>query len=473
MKSILLLAVTSLVGYSVATTPQRRALTDAGVPDTPLVNAAINYTKKFLSEQSFNHVMRSTGFAFSIANYTSEVNVIDKEAVAVGAILHDLGWDTSGTLVSTDKRFEVDGAIAARVFLAREAPHWNRHRVQLVFDAIVLHTTADIAIYKETEVSVCNRGIDADFNGPGNGTHPVNGLTKKAYDAIVEAFPRKGFVEDIKGIIIGFCRTKPLTTYGNFQEDIGDAYVEGYTSKGNTARKRIPEFYHGDYTYAGEVDTSVSFAAAESSSYYINTEIDIQLRSKPGSVRTAPGRSVFSYVGEKGEVKVTFEWVMNGGAPFTYGECIRALNPLLEYLEDHPEEEYHPVTVTISENSNLKILVEVEPTKDGINTDLKSNLGLIFDGKFYPGRRLAAAPVKRLLAKGQAWPEFSFKALADLLDEIDLYFQGLVVYGPLYGVISRTLRVDQPNVGYLKIDKEDIVAGASGITRNMTNVETF
>ncbi|ELR05436.1 hypothetical protein GMDG_01731 [Pseudogymnoascus destructans 20631-21] len=56
----------------------------------------------------------------------------DLEVHAVAALLHDIGWDPTGELVSEDKRFEVDGANAARDFLHREVPHWDKHRVRSI-----------------------------------------------------------------------------------------------------------------------------------------------------------------------------------------------------------------------------------------------------------------------------------------------------------------------------------------------------
>ena len=84
---------------------------------------------------------------------------------AISAILHDLGWDPTGALVSADKRFEVDGAIAARAFLDREgkAEDWDARRTQLVWDSIALHATPSIAAHKEPEVQACAYGILADF----------------------------------------------------------------------------------------------------------------------------------------------------------------------------------------------------------------------------------------------------------------------------------------------------------------------
>jgi len=65
--------------------------------------------------------------------------------------------------VSTDLRFEVDGANAARDFLRREAPDWDGRRVQLVWDAVALHTTPSITRHEEAEVGATCVGIVVGF----------------------------------------------------------------------------------------------------------------------------------------------------------------------------------------------------------------------------------------------------------------------------------------------------------------------
>ena len=70
-------------------------------------------------------------------------------------------------LISLDKRFEVDGAIAARSFLLHQEGHkWDKHRQQLVWDSIALHTSADIAKFKETEVVLVSAGTIVELVGP-------------------------------------------------------------------------------------------------------------------------------------------------------------------------------------------------------------------------------------------------------------------------------------------------------------------
>jgi hypothetical protein len=70
-------------------------------------------------------------------------------------------------IVSKDKTFEVDGANAAREFLQREGGRaWDKHRIQLVWDAIALHTNSEINPYKELEVSYTAAGTLTEIVGP-------------------------------------------------------------------------------------------------------------------------------------------------------------------------------------------------------------------------------------------------------------------------------------------------------------------
>ena len=158
------------------------------VPDTPLIDKAISFAREFSSDSTYNHVMRSFLFGFIIADKVLVDR--DREAHAVAALLHDLGFPIGhpphSEIISNDKRFEVDGANAARKFLVREADsrEWDKHRLQLVWDAIALHTIGTIVFEKEPEVQACSYGIWADFQGPDR----VQGglLTWDEYRAVVK-----------------------------------------------------------------------------------------------------------------------------------------------------------------------------------------------------------------------------------------------------------------------------------------------
>ena len=208
---------------------------------------------------AYNHVVRSWLFGFVIAGKIPELKDRDLEVHSISAILHDLGWDTTGELVSKDKRFEVDGANAARDFLKSEAvgDKWDFRRLQLVWDAIALHTTPSIASYKEPEVVATTNGIGSDFGGPKGPFGQF--LTEEEYQKIVDELPRLGLKEGIREIMCGLCRNKPETTvsvldspsfllfrcriwlrgvdfhqqYDNFVGQFGERFVDGYSLAGH------------------------------------------------------------------------------------------------------------------------------------------------------------------------------------------------------------------------------------------------
>ncbi|KAH6900537.1 hypothetical protein B0T10DRAFT_600813 [Thelonectria olida] len=208
------------------------------VVDTPIVRAAQGYARAHSDDFAFNHVMRSWILGVLVYQKLHEkgfVPQMDLEAHAISAVLHDLGWDSTGELISHDKRFEVDGAEAARNWIQEEqrrgrAEHWDDHRTQLVWDAIALHTTSTIALYKQTVVKVCAFGIAADFRGPN--FDAVGTISWDEFNAVNEKFPRLDLAGGVRRVLCGFCQTKPATTYDNFQVDYGREFVEGYKPEG-------------------------------------------------------------------------------------------------------------------------------------------------------------------------------------------------------------------------------------------------
>lgn len=112
-----------------------RVLAGVTVPDTPLITKALAYARERLDDTLYNHVIRSWLFGQAIASNIPNFQDKDNELHAVAAILHDLGWDQTGELISKDKRFEIDGANAARDFILREgdSKDWDKHRLQLAW----------------------------------------------------------------------------------------------------------------------------------------------------------------------------------------------------------------------------------------------------------------------------------------------------------------------------------------------------
>ncbi|ORY13812.1 hypothetical protein BCR34DRAFT_599584 [Clohesyomyces aquaticus] len=221
-----------------------RTLAGITVPDTPLITKAIAFAHSNLTPQAYNHVMRSwlTGAALISHLPQSVRSTIDLEAFAVSTILHDLGWSSNPSIISLDKCFEVDGANAAREFLLRETQtegkeekgQWDTHRIQLVWDAIALHTTPQIAAYKQPEVAFTNAGIFTELVGIDDSKKflPEVVMTQQEFDGIAKEFPRDGLNGLLREVMCGLCRTKPETTYGNFVGGYGERFVEGYSLEG-------------------------------------------------------------------------------------------------------------------------------------------------------------------------------------------------------------------------------------------------
>lgn len=231
---------------------QTRVIAGVTIPDTPVVRAAQAYARAHANDMTYNHVMRSWLFGAIIISRSKDRLTIDPEVHAVAALLHDLGWDNTGELVSPDKRFEVDGAIAAWNFIESSLHNgtihshdWDDDRKWLVWDSIALHTTPSIFAYKQPLVFLTAAGINADFHGPDS---DLSGLiTWDDYYQVKAAFPRLDLASGVSEIICGFARNKPATTYGrlhyasyilncrlifeldNFMMQFGVRYIANYS----------------------------------------------------------------------------------------------------------------------------------------------------------------------------------------------------------------------------------------------------
>ncbi|KAJ5818932.1 cAMP receptor (Car4), partial [Penicillium riverlandense] len=201
-------------------------------PPSKLASKAFSYAKQHCTEAVYNHTIRSAYWALIIAKKLPEFSQnaqLNLDAVIIGCILHDIGWAKTPELLSTDKRFEVDGANIARDFIKNEQNQMNADGlmseavIQRVWDAIALHATGSIARHAAPEVALTNLGVAADFAGPSlRGPDDMALITSQEYHAIMTVFPRAGFNRDgFKEIMCWLCRTKPKTTYDNWVGSFG------------------------------------------------------------------------------------------------------------------------------------------------------------------------------------------------------------------------------------------------------------
>ncbi len=188
------------------------------VPDTILVRDAIDLARNASELFLFNHAMRS--WLFSVLLSENAERAPDPELLAVATILHDLGLTGR---YAAENRFEVDGANAARSFLKGRGI--STQQMQVVWDAIALHTTRSIALHKEPEVAMTHSGISVDVVGAG-----LDRIPQGKQSAILAEFPRLGLKNGLKECLCNIVRQKKATTFDNIVRDFGVRYVEGYTA---------------------------------------------------------------------------------------------------------------------------------------------------------------------------------------------------------------------------------------------------
>ncbi|HEY0686163.1 MAG TPA: hypothetical protein VGD45_27720 [Steroidobacter sp.] len=193
-----------------------RLLAGVEVPETPIVSAAIDLAQRHCDPYLFNHSMRSWLFAVVLASQRNEA--YDPEVLAVSVVLHDIGLSDA---FNGPRRFEVEAADAVRAFAQERG--MTQRQLQLIWDGVALNSTPSICLYKETEVSLCTRGIGADWGGFG-----YENIPPRLAQSILEAYPRLRMKQRFAADVCGLIRSRPQTTYDNFARDFGERFVPGY-----------------------------------------------------------------------------------------------------------------------------------------------------------------------------------------------------------------------------------------------------
>ena len=193
-----------------------RLMAGVRVPDSPLIAEALEYAQRLYEPYLFNHAVRSWLFAETIARIRGID--YDREVVAIGTLLHDIGLTAS---VPGPNRFEVNGADAARSFIKGEG--LSDRRAQLIWDLVALNSTPSLALHKEPEVAVGTMGIGLDYGGFGFELIPSTDMTN-----ILNAFPRLRMKDKFSETCCRLVSAKPETSSDNFLRDFGERFVPGY-----------------------------------------------------------------------------------------------------------------------------------------------------------------------------------------------------------------------------------------------------
>jgi hypothetical protein len=193
----------------------RGLIAGVSVPDSPLITDVLEHAQKLSEPYLFNHAVRSWLFAETIGR--ARGIDYDREVVAIGTLLHDIGLTAS---VSGPNRFEVNGADAARSFIGEGL---SDRRAQLIWDLVALNSTPSLALHKEPEVAVGTMGIGLDYGGFGFELIPQADMTN-----ILNAFPRLRMKDNFAETCCRLVSAKPETSSDNFLRDFGERFVPGY-----------------------------------------------------------------------------------------------------------------------------------------------------------------------------------------------------------------------------------------------------
>jgi putative nucleotidyltransferase with HDIG domain len=180
------------------------------IPDSKLAREVTELIRDTEPPLLFHHSTRVYLFG-ALAGLRTELR-FDPELLYVGAMFHDIGLTRAYS--STTERFEVDGANAAREFLLRH--QIPREAIDVVWDAIALHTTPGIPKFKEPEVALVTAGVEMDVLGLGFAE-----FGDEQRKQIVAAHPRGAhFKEHIIQAFFDGIKHKPETTFGNVKADV-------------------------------------------------------------------------------------------------------------------------------------------------------------------------------------------------------------------------------------------------------------
>jgi hypothetical protein len=179
------------------------------IPDSKLANDVTQFVRDTESDLLFLHSSRV--FLWGALKGERMDLTFDAELLYVAAMFHDIGL-TAG-YHDSQRRFEVDGAYAARDFLlAYDIPERD---IEKVWNAIALHTTPGIPEHMHPEIFLVQAGAGMDVAGRG-----YEEFTTEQRDKVVTAFPRgEDFNNRMIEAFYDGIKHRPHSTFGTFNDD--------------------------------------------------------------------------------------------------------------------------------------------------------------------------------------------------------------------------------------------------------------
>ena len=187
------------------------------IPDTELVREITEFIRTEEDDLLFHHSRRV--FFFGALMGVRRGLKVDLELLYAGAMFHDIGL--TEPFRASDLRFEVDGAHAARDFLA--ACGIVGERADAVWQGIALHTTPGVPEFMAPEVALVTAGVETDVLGIW-----YHQITDREREEVTAAHPRPDFKARILQAFADGNMHRPDSTFGNINADVLAHYMPGY-----------------------------------------------------------------------------------------------------------------------------------------------------------------------------------------------------------------------------------------------------
>lgn len=163
-----------------------------------MADAATAFVRELASPAIFHHSVRTYLYGRFLGQQVGMDGDYDDELFYLGAVLHDIGLTDRG---DGEQRFELDGADLAANHLREQG--LSEDRVEVVWDAIALHTSPDLAARKRPEIALVSVGAGADLGGG-----PA-ALPESFAELTGQQFPRLDVTTALYDAIVGQAKRRP------------------------------------------------------------------------------------------------------------------------------------------------------------------------------------------------------------------------------------------------------------------------
>ncbi|CAN5674056.1 HD domain-containing protein [soil metagenome] len=187
------------------------------IPDSALATEATELIRATTTPLIFHHSRRV--FLFGSLQSQRLGIAPDAELLYIAALFHDTGLVPP--VRGTTQRFELDGADAARAFLA--ARGFSAAETDTVWSAIALHTTPEVPYRMSPVIAATTAGVETDVLGL-----RLTDLDRADIEAVTAVHPRPDFKREIlQAFTDGFAH-RPESTFGTVNADVLEHFVPGF-----------------------------------------------------------------------------------------------------------------------------------------------------------------------------------------------------------------------------------------------------